>query len=101
VRGFAFTLFVLAMAAIGLGAGIGATVQNYRDGERHTPRALAAGLTLLVGLFAGALMAASIAAGGVNAGVSPETLASLPALKTANFAFDQQEIRCSRSDPIR
>jgi plastocyanin len=100
VRGFAFTLFVLAMAAIGLVAGIGATVQNYRGGERRTPRALAAGLTLLAGLFAGALIVASLAAGGVNAGVSPETLASLPALTAANFAFDQQEIRVRAGETV-
>jgi plastocyanin len=100
VRGFAFTLFILAMAAIGLVAGIGATMQNYR-GERQTPRvSVAAGLALLVGLGVGAVMAASIAAGGVNAGVSPETLASLPALKTVNFAFDQQEIRVKAGETV-
>lgn len=100
VRGFAFTLFMLAMGAIGLLAGIGAAVQNYRGGERRSPRALAAGLALLAGVFAGALFAAAISASGVNAGVSPETLASLPALKAVNFAFDQQEIRVSAGDTV-
>jgi plastocyanin len=100
VQGFAFTIFVLAMAAIGVVAGIAATVQNYRGGERPTPRALAAGLALLAGLMVGAVMAASLAASGVNAGVSPETLASLPALKTVNFAFDQREIRAKAGETV-
>ncbi len=90
----------LAVAAIGLVAGIGATVQNYRSSERRTPRALPLGLTLLVGLLIGALTVASIAAGGVNAGVSPEMLASLTAFTTANFAFDQQEIRVQAGETI-
>ena len=77
-------------AIVGLVTGIGATAQNYRSSERKTPRMLAAGLALLIGLFAGAVTTVLIAAGGVNTGVSPATLASLPALKTANFAFDQQ-----------
>jgi plastocyanin len=100
VRGFGFTLFILAMAAIGLVAGIAAAAQNYRGGERRTPRALAAGLGLLVGLFAGAVVVASIAGGSVNAGVSPETLASLPALRAANFAFGQQEIRVKAGETV-
>ena len=100
VRGFAFTLFLLAMALIGLVAGIAATLQNYRSSERRTPHALAAGLALLAGLCVGAVLAAASAAGGVNAGVSPETLMSLPALKTANFAFDQHEIRVKAGETV-
>jgi plastocyanin len=100
VRGFTFTLFMLAMAALGVVAGIAATVQNYRSSERQTPRALPMGLTLLAGLFIGAVAVASIAAGSVNAGVSPEMLTSLPALTTANFAFDQQEIRVQAGETV-
>jgi plastocyanin len=100
VRGFAFTLFMLASGALGLVAGIGATVQNYRGGERRAPRALAAGVALLVGLFAGAVAASSLAAGGVDAGVSPETLASLPALRAADFAFEQQELRVKAGETV-
>ena len=100
VRGFAFALFIVAVAAIGLVGGIGATVQNYRSSERQTPRALPLGLTLLAGLLIGAVTVASVAAGGVNAGVSPEMLASLPALTTANFVFDQQEIRVQAGETV-
>jgi hypothetical protein len=37
---FALTVVFLALAVVGIGAGIGATVQNYRKGERepHAPR---------------------------------------------------------------
>jgi plastocyanin len=100
VGGFAFTLVVLALAAVGLAAGIGATVQNYRGRERQTPRVVAAGLALLAGLVAGAVVAASLAASGVNAGISPEMLASLPALKAVNFAFDQTEIRVKAGETV-
>ncbi len=100
VHGFAFTLFMLAVALIGLVAGIGATVQNYRSKERRTPRTLAVGLALIIGLCTGAVLAAASAVGGVNAGVSPETLMNLPALKAANFAFDQPEIRVKVGETV-
>lgn len=100
IQGFTFTLFLLAMAALGLVAGIGAAVQNYRGGDRRASRAVVAGVGLLVGLFAGAVMAAGLAAGGVAAGVSPEMLASLPALKAANFAFGQREIHVKAGEVV-
>ena len=99
LRGFVFIVFMLAMASIGLVAGIAAVVQN-RRGQRAAPRTLAAALTGLAGVCLGAVLVAAVAAGGVNAGVSPETLSALPALTTANFAFDQPELRVKVGETV-
>jgi len=99
-RSFVFVVFLLAMALIGVGAGIAATVQNYRGGERHAPGALPITLAALVGLASGAILVAAGAGSSANAGVSPAALAALPALKTANFAFDQVEIRVKAGEMV-
>lgn len=46
---FSFGVLFLALAIVGTGAGIGATVQNYRGDERRAPRWLAAALALADG----------------------------------------------------
>ncbi len=99
-RSFVFVVFFLAMALIGAGAGIAATVQNERGGERHAPGALPITLAALVGLAAGAILVAAAAGSSENAGVSPAALAGLPVLKTANFAFDQAEIRVKAGETV-
>jgi plastocyanin len=91
-RSFVFVVFLLAMALIGVGAGIAATVQNERGGEPLAPSSLPVALATLVGVAAGAILVAALAGSSENAGVSEAALAGLPALKTANFAFDQAEI---------
>jgi len=54
----------LALAVVGIGAGIGATIQNYRkgEGEPHAPRSLGASLSGLAGLVAGMLIVSLIVA---------------------------------------
>jgi plastocyanin len=99
-RGFVFVIFFLAVALIGVGAGIAATAQNYRGGERRAPGALPVALALLAGAAVGAILVATVAGSSVSAGVSPAALAGLPALKTANFAFDQAEIRAKVGETV-
>ena len=99
LRSFVLVVFLLAMALIGVGAGIAATVQNYR-GERRAPSALPVALATLVGVAAGAILVAAVAGSSENAGVSPAALAALPALKTANFAFDQAELRVKAGETV-
>jgi len=99
-RSFVLVVFLLAMALIGVGAGIAATVQNYRGGERRAPTALPVALATLVGVAAGAILVAAVAGSSENAGVSPAALAALPALKTANFAFDQAELRVKAGETV-
>jgi cytochrome c oxidase subunit 2 len=54
----------------------------------------------LVGLAAGAILVAAAAGSSENAGVSEAALAGLPALKTANFVFDQAEIRVKAGETV-
>jgi plastocyanin len=100
IRGFVFTVYLVAMAIIGLVAGISAGVQNYRGQDRSAPRAMPIGLVGLAGLCLGAILVAMITQGSVAAGVSPETLQGLPGLTTANFAFDQTELRAKVGETV-
>jgi len=61
---FALNVVFLALAVVGIGAGIGATVQNYRKGERElrAPRWLGVSLSGLAGLVAGMLIVSLIIA---------------------------------------
>lgn len=97
---FGFALILLAIATVGIVAGIGATVQNYRSAERRTPRALPFALTALAALCLGALLVAAIPQGGANAGVSDAALAGLPALTTINSAFSQLEIHAKVGEMV-
>src|SRR5207249_2998473 len=81
---FVTAALFLPVAIVAVAAGIGATVQNYRGRERRAPHWLAAGLTTLAGWSAGAILIGALIAGmpkaGTSVGISPEMLASLPAL---------------------
>src|SRR6266516_5784241 len=61
---FALNVVLLALAVVGIGAGIGATVQNYRkgEGEPAAPRWLGVSLSGLAGLVAGMLIVSLIVA---------------------------------------
>ncbi len=84
---FALIVLLLPVLVIGVSAGIGATVQNYRyvASERHAPRGLRTGLILLVGLLGGAIAVAAAPQSSDAGGVSPEALASLPAVTPENY----------------
>lgn len=91
---FAFMAIAVGIALVMLVAGLAATVQNYtRPPEaRRAPRGLATALAALAALVAGAIAVAAIPQG-AGAGVSPATLAQLPALGTPGMYFDQAELR--------
>lgn len=102
-----FAAFV--MAAIGLPAmalsivvGIAATVQNYAvpAERRRGPRGMAYMVTALAALIGGALLVGAIPAKGVAAEVSPDVLAGLPVLDTANFEFAQTELRVKAGETV-
>jgi plastocyanin len=86
---------LLPLLAIGVLAGIAATVQNYRraPAERHAPPWLFTTLVGVAGVIAGALLLGSVIKVGTSAGVSPQVLASLPAVTTKDHAFAQAELR--------
>jgi uncharacterized cupredoxin-like copper-binding protein len=94
-------VIVLALALMGIVAGVGATVRSYRapmpteldDDRRRVPRWFAALLWSLAGLCLGAILLAAFAPASASAGVNAETLATLPALSAAQTQFDQTELR--------
>ncbi len=61
---FALNVVFLALAVVGIGAGIGATVQNYRnvEHERRAPRRLGMSLSGLAGIVVGMLIVSLIVA---------------------------------------
>lgn len=102
-----FPMFV--MAAVGLPAmvlsivvGLAATVQNYAvpAERRRGPRGMAYMLTALAALVGGALLIGAIPAKGIAAEVSPEVMAGLPVLHTANFEFAQPELRVKAGETV-
>jgi plastocyanin len=105
-----FTLWLLLSPAtlIGLAASIGATVQNYRRTEPHTPRWLPAALLLVAGLSGGAAVVSTIPPVGAAVDVSAETLAELPAVTLASFngsllhvqAGETVAFRLENPDPV-
>jgi len=94
----------LPVSIVGIVAGIGATVQNYRGGERRAPRWLAAGLAALGAWGVGAILIGALIAAAPKAnssvGISPETLASLPAVAAQNLKFDQAELHAKVGETI-
>jgi plastocyanin len=95
-------LALLPLLAVNVGAGVAATVQNYRApvGGQRLPRWLVTALVGLGGLIIGssALHLVAVPAGGL--GVSPDVLASLPALSAHHYAFDRSEIRVKAGELV-
>jgi uncharacterized cupredoxin-like copper-binding protein len=101
---FVSAALFLPTAIVGVVAGIGATVQNYRGGERRAPRWLATGLAALAGWSVGAILIGTLIAAtpkaGTSVGISPETLAGLPALAAQNVKFDQAELHAKVGETV-
>jgi hypothetical protein len=57
---FVLDILIIAFALVTLGASIGATVQNYRQGKREAPRWLSSALTGIAGMVIGAILIAAI-----------------------------------------
>ena len=58
--GFMLDVLIIAFVCTSLGASIGATVQNYRRGERHTPHWFTAAITGIAGITLGCLLIGAI-----------------------------------------
>ncbi len=67
---FVVILLILACAVVAFGAGIGATMQNYRQSERSAPRWLTSAMTGMVGVVVGAIFIAAISQPIVATGAS-------------------------------
>jgi plastocyanin len=101
---FAFNVIALALATVGITAGIGATIQNYRRSavNRPAPRWLAAGLTGLTGVVLGAILAAALvgASADTGAGVSSQTLEALPSFTTQRSEFAPAALNARIGQPV-
>jgi nitrite reductase (NO-forming) len=106
---FVFSIILAALAAVGIVAGIGATVQHELSrrsadppaGARlHTPRWFVATLGVLAGLGLGAILVATLATATTAAGVSAEALAQLPTLATLPNAFDRAELQARAGETV-
>jgi plastocyanin len=96
---FVTVLLVVALALVGIVAGISATIQNYRGRERRTPRIMVPALATLTGLCLGAILVAAIPRE-AGTGVSAAVLAGLPAMITPDFRFEQTELRAKVGDMV-
>jgi hypothetical protein len=103
---FAFAAIFFAISIIGLVAGVGATVQNYRAPRSRpfidppAPRWTYPALFALIALIIGGILSTAIQSHGVSANFSPEALAALPALTAKDDMFDQQNITAKVGETV-
>jgi hypothetical protein len=98
---FVATLLGIALLLVTVVAGVAAII--YRDrqvAERRAPRWLTGFLVGMATFVLGASLVAAIPPPEAAAGVSPEALAQLPALATANYRFDQAELRAKVGETV-
>lgn len=97
---FIATLLSLALLLVTIVASVAAMTYGDRQvAEGRAPRWLRGFLIGLVTFVVGASLVAAIPQD-ATAGVSPEALSALPALKTKDFAFDQPEIRAKVGETV-
>ncbi len=91
---FALTVVFLALAVVGIGAGIRATVQNYRkgEGEPRAPRWLGVSLSGLAGLVAGMLIVSLIVAANPQASAASTNPNGEPVVHMAPDHFVQNVV---------
>jgi len=103
---FAFATIFFATAIVGLVAGAGATIQNYRAPRSRpfrdppAPRSAYPALLALAALVLGGILTTAIQARGTLPGVSPEALAQLPALTAKDGLFEQSEIKAKVGETV-
>jgi hypothetical protein len=95
---FAFAAIFFAITMIGLAAGVGATVQNYRAPRSRpfvdppAPAWIFPALLALAALVLGGTLSTAIQPRGVLPNFSPEALTACPALKAQDDMFNQSRI---------
>jgi len=97
---FILAVLMIVLPLVALVAGIGATVQNYRGGERRLPSwfrfVLIFGAGLVIGLVALSLLVEKP----TEVRVSPEALDELPSVGTRDFSFSQSVIRVKAGELV-
>jgi plastocyanin len=103
---FAFAALFFAITLIGLVAGVGATVQNYRVPRRRpfmdppAPRLTYPALLALAALVLGGILSTAIQPRGISPSFSPEALAALPALTARDSQFEQPTITAKVGETV-
>jgi plastocyanin len=82
---FGYVLVMLALAAIQICTGIGATAQNYRSLERRAPRFLSLALTALAAVVVGATLVAAIPREAGSVSLSADIIAQFPAVTIEDY----------------
>jgi plastocyanin len=98
---FGFIVVAVPLLLVGLAASISAVVQNYRAAERRTPRWLPGALLLVAGLAFGAAVVGSMPQAGDSAGISPETLAQLPAVTIDMYEGGEIRVKAGETVALR
>ncbi len=103
---FAFAALFFAITIVGLGAGVGATVQNYRVSRSRpfvdppAPRWAYSALLALTALVLGGILSTAIQPRGISPSFSPEALAALPALTAKDSQFEQRTITAKVGETV-
>jgi plastocyanin len=99
-----FILFIVMVltiwsALLAVGAGISATWQNYRSGERQRPRWFSAALTGMVGLLLGAILIAAMAQPATVSATSTTTN-GVPTVHMCMTNFNQTSITIAKGSKL-
>lgn len=97
--------FVLAVLLISLPllaaiSGFGATIQNYRGGDRRIPSWLIFGFTAFGGLVIGVIALSFVIEKPTEVRVSPEVLEGLPAVRIHDFDFTNKVVRVKAGEMV-
>lgn len=97
---FVSILLLLSCAVVALGTGIGATVQNYRTGERRAPRWLGSALTGVVGIVVGALLIAALSQPGMATATTSMTTGGEATVHMGMSSFAQSPVTVSKGSKL-
>jgi len=100
---FAWQLVMLWLVTVGVVAGIGATVQNYRlpAAERRLPQWLRWSFTAAAGLLVGAVVVAAIPQTGRGVQVDPAILTQLPAVTLDAYKGGEIRVKAGQLTALR
>ncbi|HXR66900.1 MAG TPA: plastocyanin/azurin family copper-binding protein [Ktedonobacteraceae bacterium] len=96
---FIVIALIIWCALLALGAGISATLQNYRGSARQRPRWFTAALTGMVGLLIGAILIAAMAQPAAASAASATTN-GVPTVHMGMSTFDQTSITIAKGSKL-
>ena len=97
---FSMFVFMLAFAVLGTGAGVGATVQNYRAPERRTPRWLGETLAGLAGIVLGMLLVSALVAANPPASAGTIQASGEPTVHMGPSNFVQSSVTIPKGSKL-